>query len=859
VTILSHHPAHTSPRRVRRRPLDRSFVLAFCVRAGIASGIATGIATALLAETAITDLRAEESGTASAKPTTRDSAGDDRAAHDRAVALARSGDTAAALAILEALAKKHPGDLGVMRDEMVIFGWAGRPADVIRIFERLPHGEPDYVLASAARAYRDLKRFADALKLYREGISRFPANADFAAGEILVLTDMGNAKAALEKADAAAAGKSTVPVLLAGIYAANSLGRPVDALRFADRALALDPKNREAKREKILAIERMGAPHVALELAREWPEVVTPNDLRRLEGSDAAELVRFGVLEPPSEAERFAAIDTAIARLDALIERLREEGAAAREDLLRARFDRMVAYRDRVRMTDVVKEYEDLSAGGIQIPNYALEAAADAYIYLRQPEIALALYRRVLDSDPTNFSASLGLFYALVDLERLDEARTLIDQIRDAQPKWRWLKGNPGPLPNDPRQTADEAYANADLYANDLEGAEAKATALVDAAPANPSFRTILGDVYSARGWPRRAAEEYDIAAALAPQDPAVEIPQGSNALALQEFELAGNAASDAIARFPERRDAQRLAEEWDIHNRPEIDITVNKTYESATTAQGGNGAAFDGRIYSAPIDYDWRAFGGEYIAAQQVPEGHVTLFRHAAGMEWRSGDFVASAEGNLNDYGQDKFGGVLRGTWDIDDEWQLDANGQLFAKDTPLRALKNRVTADAATGSVSWHESESRSASLTAEGMNFSDNNLRGSLDGKFAQRLWAEPHLNVDGIAEVAGSQNTLTDVPYYSPRHDFLGAVGIDATQILYRRYEFVWSHELVIRPGAYWEQSHGTTFAGSLTYEHRLKTSEDFEVGAGFQLGRQAYDGEYTNSLALIFSLTWRPGL
>ncbi|HYB10088.1 MAG TPA: poly-beta-1,6 N-acetyl-D-glucosamine export porin PgaA [Alphaproteobacteria bacterium] len=819
--------------------------------------MAAGLAFAMLAAAVVTDLHAEESGAPASGATTRDSAGDDRAAHERAVKLARSGDTASALAILQALAKKHPDDLGVIRDEMVVFGWAGRPSDVVRIFERLPHDEPDYVLASAARAYRDLKRFPDALKLYQEGVRRFPTNADFAAGEILVLTDMGETKAAFDKADAASARTSSVPMLLAAIYAANSLGRPVDALRFADQALAIEPRNREAKREQILAIERMGAPHVALELARESPDAVTPSDVRRLEGSDAAELVRFGSLEPPSEAERFAATDKAIARLDELIERFSKEGETARQDLLRARFDRMVAYRDRVRMTDVVKEYENLSASGVHIPSYALEATADAYIYLREPEMALELYQRVLESEPTSFSAALGRFYALVDLERLDEARDFIRKVDEEQPKWRWLKGDPGPLPNDPRQAADEALANADLYANDLEGAETKARALVDAAPANPSFRIILADVYAARGWPRRAAEEYEIAAALAPQDPAVEIPQGSNALALHAFEQAGSAESDAITRFPERRDAQRLAEEWEIHNRPEIDIAVNKTYESATTVNGGNGVAVDGRIFSAPFDYDWRAFAGEYIASQLVPEGHITDFRHAAGIEWRSGDFVASAEGNLNDYGRDKFGGVLRGTWDIDDEWQLDGNGQLFSKDTPLRALKNKVTADSGSGSVTWRESESRSASLTAEGMNFSDGNLRGSLDGKFVQRLWAGPHVNLDGIVELAGSQNSLTDVPYYSPRHDFLGAAGIDATQIIERRYEFVWSHELVVKPGAYWEQGHGTTFAGSLTYQHKIKTGDDFEVSAGFQLGRQAYDSEFTNSLALILNLTWRP--
>ncbi len=783
----------------------------------------------------------------------------DEAAHELAVKLARTGDNAQALAILTALAEKEPGNLAVIRDELAVLAWAGRQAEAAALFARLPPGQPAYVLSAAGRAYRDLKRWPQALKIYAEGRRRFPGEPDFAAGEILVLTDMGDAVTALSQADAALQRRRTLPVLMAAGYAAMALDQPVEALRRYDQALELAPQDKEAARARILAIERMGAPHQALALAEASPGLVTDEEQHRLEGSDAAELVRFGSLEPESEAKRFAVTDAAIARLDALIAHFAAAGDAAKDDLMRARLDRMIAYRDRARMADLVREYEGLSAEKVDLPPYALEAAADAYLYLREPEQARALYERALEREGGSFTPSLGLFYSLVELEELDKAVALIDKLDAAQSKWLWLKGGVNPLPNPARETADLAAASARLYADELPRAEAMTEALVDAAPANPAFLMSLASVYRARGWPGKAQEEYDVAAALAPNDPALAADEGSNALALQDYERAAAEASDLMRRYPERRDAQRLAEAWDIHERPELTISLGKTFESATSVAGGNGVAFDGHLFSAPILYQWRAFAGEYIAEQETAAGEENYFRHAAGLEWRSGPLTAAAEASLNSYGSDKPGAALSAAWALDDQWHLDGKGELFAKDTPLPALKAGVTADEGSGTLTWRESESRAASLTAAVMGFSDGNLRPSLDGHYSERLWSEPHLSLDGTAELATSASTRSNTSYYSPRHDLLPVLGFEAVQVLYRRYELSWQHELSLSAGGYWEERFGTSPAATLAYRHRLKLSEAFEIAAGFELGSQTYDGQRVDSLTLTLSLSWRPEL
>src|SRR5690606_8878553 len=54
--------------------------------------------------------------------------------------------------------------------------------------------------------------------------------------------------------------------------------------------------------------------------------------------------------------------------------------------------DRLVALRDRQRMRDAVALYESLTAAETPVPSYARVAAADAYLYLEQPEVARDLY-----------------------------------------------------------------------------------------------------------------------------------------------------------------------------------------------------------------------------------------------------------------------------------------------------------------------------------------------------------------------------------------------------------------------------------------------------------------------------------
>jgi len=792
---------------------------------------------------------------------------------DDAVTLARQGDTTAALAILRRLQPMHPGDVGLARDLVAITAWSGDDRETVELFEKLLTGpQPDYVIAAVAGAYLHLGQSAEALVLYRQGLARTPGDPRFASGEIRAMTDLGRIVPALAQAESNLATRGDrIEILLAAGYAARAQKKPVLALGYLDRATTLDPANRQVTHDRIMAIDEMGAPQVARQLSDENPGVLSADEVRQIDGDTAAALVRWGVLEPPSEELRFAASDRAIAALDVLIARWTAADADAGRDLLRARFDRMVAYRDRVRMSEVVAEYEDLVRRDVAIPGYALVAAADAYLYLRQPEVARDLYLRGLAVDPNNPDTRLALFYAYVDLDDFEAAYREADSTAGQEPVWIYLDGLTVPVENPDQATSELTAAEARLYAGELADAHRRIAALANAAPNNTRYLSALANVYGARGWPRLAAEEYQISRALKPRNVTTEVGQALNELELREYPIVETAAADLMARFPESREAQRLDRLWQVHQMAEFSLDVEATPGGASSVNGGNGIAVEAQLYSPPIAYNWRGFGGTYLAHEQLPEGegNVTLRQSALGIAYSGPDLEASVAGTLSAYGPDT-GETLRSdidegrgglraeaTWSLDDYLQIGADAEIFSRDTPLRAIGNGITANALSLQGTYRQSELRAIRVGGQVMDFSDGNQRSILDTAYTQRLVTRPHVTLDGILGLAGSANSAdSNRPYYNPGRDALATAAASIQQDLYRRYELIWDHHLVLTPGLYWQQGFGTAPVASVLYEQRLRIDDVFDAGVGLNLGRQSYDGEYENAIAVLFSLTQR---
>ena len=216
-------------------------------------------------------------------------------------------------------------------------------------------------------------------------------------------------------------------------------------------------------------------PEPALRLSAKHPGVLDAVTQRRLEGDLAAERVRMAEFATRTEKERYVIADRALSDYDKLIARWTPD-AGAHDDVLRWRIDRMGALKARARTAEVIREYQTLNGEGVQMPTYALRWVAASYLDQRQPEKAEPLYRQVLSAPDADASYrvddSTALFYALLESDKVQEAREVANNLARQQNPRVELKGLPIGNPNDNWMDAQQLSAQAGTYGGDLPGSE---------------------------------------------------------------------------------------------------------------------------------------------------------------------------------------------------------------------------------------------------------------------------------------------------------------------------------------------------------------------------------------------------
>ncbi|SSW69287.1 Poly-beta-1,6-N-acetyl-D-glucosamine export protein [Achromobacter agilis] len=786
--------------------------------------------------------------------------------YDSLIARARAGEYEPALVMLR---QQGPtASQRAIQDRILIAGWAGRPAEAAAAYETLPAGAtpPADVQLAAARAYRDLQRWPEALAAYRAGLRGHPGQAAFQAGEIMTLADAGQAQAALTAGERWVARQPrNADARLALGYVHARQGRPFDALHQTDQALDIAPSAPYVQREYIYALQRARLPGEALSRAAEHPGLFDAADMRRFEADAVAQQVRLASMPTRSEAERFIIADRALARYDELIPAWRELGEAARGDVLRARIDRLHALHARVRMADLVREYEALRAEGVDVPRYALNDVASAYLYLREPEKARDLYRQVAadgatrDDDPVDrLSNETGLYYSLVEAEAFEDASDTLTATRDGYPEWVYVRGQPSRIPNDLKLERLQTDASASLLADDTETAQRSLEDMVREAPNNSTLLAQLAATYRARSLPRASERTLKMAETLTPRSLGVENGQGFGALELQEWRQAEALSQDTLARAPEDLVSRRLARQWEVHNKAELQINGYRGLASDSPVSGSGDFGIDAVLYSKPLDYNWRVFGGGGYAAGDFEEGRGTYRWVRTGAQWRDRDLTVEGEVSTHDYGHGVKPGLrLSAAYDVDDHWQVGGSAERISRETPLRALASGISSNSLSGFVRWRANERREWTLALSPSHFSDGNNRWSLGLSGRERVYTTPHLKADLEFDISTQRNSGgSDVPYFNPRADLMLLPSLRLTHTLYRRYETAWEQIGTVGAGAYSQRDYGTGGVIALGYGQRYRANDVLDMGAMITGISRPYDGDRERELRIVFDLAYR---
>ncbi|OPA99131.1 poly-beta-1,6 N-acetyl-D-glucosamine export porin PgaA [Pseudomonas fluorescens] len=790
-------------------------------------------------------------------------------AYDALIIQARNGNFTPALTQLRQLSteRQTPGQVS---DHLVIAGWAGQDAEVLKVYEAQGKNRnlSTQALTTVARTYRNQKQWAEAEAVYRQALLREPNNTDLQLGLALTQADSGKATEAVQRTRALVAAKPDDPNRRMALgYALTRAGLNYDALFEFDQAFIRAGDKPEVAREYIIALQKARLPEAALRLSAKHPGLLDPVTQRRLEGDLAAERVRMAEFATRSEQERYVIADRALQDYDTLLARWTPV-ATAQDDVVRWRIDRLGALKARARTADVIREYEVLKGEGVQLPTYAVRWVAASYLDQRQPEKAEPLYRQALsaaDAEPDDrVEDTTALFYTLQESDKGEEANEVAKGLANSQNPRVELKGLPIGNPNDAWMDAQQLSAQAGVSGGDLPGSEASLEALVAKAPGNVSLRLAQADMYRARDLPRRAEGVLKETESQVPRDIALEISQAYTAMDLQEWRQMDVLTDDVVARNPDSRQVQRLKRLRDVHDMAELRVEAytGKSYgggsdNDAGAVAGSRDWGIESVIYTPPIDEDWRLFAGAGYATADFSEGTGQHRWQRVGVERRTRDMTLEAEVSNHSYGHgSKQGASVSIARDINDNWQYGGSLGYLLSTTPLRALNADITANGGSGFIRWRANESREWKLTLSPSHFSDGNDRfeALLTGR--QGIYSSPKVQVDLGLEVGASRNSKEDTVYFNPKSDLTVLPTVTVNHVLYHRYETQWSQQFQLGAGTYSQKDYSTGGMALVGYGQRFRWNDVLDVGANLSLISRPYDGDRERDLRLLVDLTYR---
>src|SRR5450830_800086 len=770
-------------------------------------------------------------------------------AYDALIIQARNGNFTPALTQLRQLSaeRQTPGQVS---DHLVIAGWAGQDAEVLTVYEAQGKNRnlSTQALATVARTYRNQQQWAKAEAVYRQALLREPSNVDLQLGLALTQADGGQASEAVQRTRALVAAKPDDPNRRMALgYALTRAGLNYDALFEFDQAFIRAGDKPEVAREYIVALQKARLPEPALRLA--------------------AERVRMAEFATRTEKERYVIADRALQDYDKLLARWTPD-ASAHDDVVRWRIDRLGALKARARTAEVIREYETLTAEGVQLPTYAVRWVAASYLDQRQPEKAEPLYRQALsatDAEPDDrVEDSTALFYALQESDKGVDAREVANTLANNQKPRVELKGLPIGNPNDAWMDAQQLSAQSGVYGGDLPGSEAGLDALVARAPGNVGLHLAQADMYRARDLPRRAEATLKETEAQVPRDIGLEVSQAYTAMDLQEWRQLDVLADDVIARNPDSRQVQRLQRLRNVHDMAEVRVEAytGKSYGGGNNGDVGAVAGsrdwgIESVIYTPPIDEDWRLFAGAGYATADFSEGTGQHRWQRVGVERRTRDMTLEAEVSNHSYGfGSKQGARVSIARDINDNWQYGGSLDYLSATTPLRALNADITANGGSGFIRWRANESREWKLSLSPSHFSDGNDRVETLLTGREGIYSSPGVQVDLGLEVSASRNSKADTVYFNPKSDFSVLPTVTVNHVLYHRYETQWSQQFQVGAGTYSQKDYSTGGVGLIGYGQRVRWNDVLEAGANLSLISRPYDGVRERDLRLLVDLTYR---
>jgi len=624
---------------------------------------------------------------------------------------------------------------------------------------------------------------------------------------------------------------------------AAEYARALDAYQNASR---LDPGNIQARRGQILMLQRLGALEPAVALIKDHPELPRDAELRGVAAQQAAQQLRFAEFVDDS-VQRNERLLRILAQLDDLVHDGGGELAAARAGES-APFDRLQAYVMLHRDVEATRHAETLVAAGIELPAYARRQAALAYVRQGQAERAIALLDRLAADEPDDIDLQLERVYALIDADRLAQARQRLDRLRDQ------IRSN-GDAADALRVRIADAMVRA--YGEQPAEAQSRLDEILEDAPFHADARASRGTVYLWRGWPRRARDEAQAVLAVAPRNRDASGLQVQADIALDDWVQARAHLDSALAHDAlSERDARQLERRLAWYQRPQVIVESGYGSGSEASIAVNREWKIDTHAYASPIDTAWRLYAHLRDSRTDVSPVALTRTWSALGLNGIWSGFGGSLE-VAHISGESSPGVRLESAWQPADGARLGLQLASSDPDTPARASAGHIRLRSAQLAGGYDCNESTGIGLDLGLGRFTDGNRQVNVTARYSQRLYASDRAKLTWNSYVGITRDSLAAAlaPYFDPAH----AVSQDTElrgewlgQRDARQQRSRW-HILTISIGRYVQEGYAAHPSAALRYEQRWTLSDHGELGFGVVRSHHPYDGsqEWRTAVSLNY--------
>ncbi|MBK0064054.1 MULTISPECIES: poly-beta-1,6 N-acetyl-D-glucosamine export porin PgaA [unclassified Acinetobacter] len=768
------------------------------------------------------------------------------------IAEIKQGQINTGIAQLENLRARYPADQKLLADYIIVLYQNNRfglkQLTLLNNLNRQSY--PQYGELVVVKALRDLKQL-DLAERYASLFNHYHPSSDMQLLLGIVQTESKKKLQAIQTFKTIQLTGLSPEQLAQLSYAYRVLDMPVEALNAANLAMTTTQPDEPIQEQYIYALimnsdfrtaEQYIQQH---QLEQKIPNIGYTVKTREFSQKIKNAIQYYKVKNYQGEAtESYLILDQVLVQMQAF------EPELPTDPVLRHLFyyDYIYALSFRNRYSDAIQTLVKLNQPYEQMPPYVRQALADAFLKNRQPKQAEYLYKSVLkEKNYADYSVYSGLYYALIEQEKFDEANKLVQEMDQLLPTFRYsaAKG----VDKTTHEDRAEYLALVGLnyaYRNEHAKAERYFQDLVTKAPNNIGYQNNLATVQRWREKPQISSETLDQFNGIEPVSISTLVNQMQN--------------NQALGRVVEWREQNKLLNviaaddsgvqqsKKELEDRNHISIQHESIFSKSHADQpevlqnltGSSEREHQTRINTPWFANDYRA----YIAlAQRKAEfkgENLTDERYGIGLEWannrRSVNLQLSQRSHSNDVG-------IQVDWSqwLNDHWQF-ALGFNSQATIPLQALKQGYEGKAFKGQLSWQANESRKAGLAYQFTDIEDDNHRHEIVGYFTQQIYQAPHHITRLTLRNEYDKNSNIQVSYFNPRYSNSAEIILSHDWMTWRNYERHFSQHFEVGTGAFSQANYSTKALFNILYRHDWQLSRTWSVNYGIGWSNHPYDEE-----------------